>query len=90
MELLSLLQVCNVEVVLEVHIPLLAAQNIEKGWSLNLVDNPGFGESNEYIQQIADASILISAAYILVTNTDNMDSKATTAFLNKLSEKDKG
>ena len=78
------------EVILEVYIPLLATQNIDEGWSLCLVDNPGFGESNEYIQQLADASILISAAYVLVTCPSTMDSSATASFLKKLSEKDKG
>lgn len=71
------------------YIPLLA-QMVDSGWSVSLVDNPGYGESNEYIQQVADASIMISAAYILVTCSKSMDSHATASFLKKLSEKDKG
>ena len=84
------LQALQVEVVLEVYIPLLTQDVNLPGWSISLMDNPGFGESNVYIQQFADASIMISAAYILVTCTNNMDSRATTSFLKKLSEKDKG
>lgn len=72
------------------NIPLLLA-NVPDGWVVSLVDNPGFNEANKkHIQQLAEASVVSSAAYIFLTDTARMGNTATADFFRKLLETDRG
>ena len=69
------------------HIPLLA-KNVPRGWTVSLVDNPGFGEAKEHITQIADASLVSSSAYIYLLQTENVNGKDAQEFFKELSKMD--
>ena len=69
--------------------PLLASK-IPKGWTLSLVDNPGFGERNELVEQLTMVSMVTSSAYIYLTQTENVRGREAFKFFKGLQEKDKG
>ena len=73
--------------ILKVNIPLLTGK-VPPGWTVSLVDNPGFGEAQEHITQIADTSLLTSSAYIYLLETGNIGGKETTNFYKELNERD--
>ena len=73
--------------ILKVYIPLLA-DKVPSGWTISLVDNPGFGEAKEHITQLADASIVSSSAYIYLLQTENIGGKEVAEFFRQLNETD--
>ena len=75
--------------ILKVYIPLLA-DKVPSGWTVSLVDNPGFGEAKEHITQLADASIVSSSAYIYLLQTENIGGKEVAEFFKQLKETDQG
>ena len=75
--------------VLKVYIPLLA-NKVPSGWTISLVDNPGFGEAKEHVTQLADASLITSSAYIYLLQTENISGKEAAEFFKDLKEKDDG
>ena len=83
-----MLQAPPIDVTLNVNIPLLF-ENVPDGWTVCLVDNPGFNEANkQHIQQLADASVMSSAAYVFLTEIARMNTTATADFFRRLSEMD--
>ena len=75
-------------VVLKVYIPLLA-DKVPHGWTVSLVDNPGFGEAKEHVVQLADASLLTSSAYIYLLQTENIGGTEAADFFKELDRLDK-
>ena len=75
-------------VVLKVNIPLLAGR-VPPGWTVSLVDNPGFGEAKEHVVQLADASLVTSSAYIYLLQTENIGGTEAAEFFKELIGKDK-
>ena len=75
-------------VVLKVNIPLLAGR-VPPGWTVSLVDNPGFGEAKEHVVQLADASLVTSSAYIYLLQTENIGGTEAADFFKELTGKDK-
>ena len=53
--------------VLQVRVPILS--EVPPGYSVSLVDNPGYGETNVHITQLADDSAKISSVYVYVTQS---------------------
>ena len=74
---------------LHVSLPLLAS-GVPRGWTVNLVDTPGLGEANETIQQLAEHSVQLSAAYIYLLQTENVGSKLVNETFKTLADKDQG
>ena len=75
-------------VVLKVYVPLLA-DKVPHGWTVSLVDNPGFGEAKEHVVQLADASLLTSSAYIYLLQTENIGGTEAADFFKELARLDK-
>ena len=65
-------------------------QGVPLGWTVSLVDNPGFGEINKCITQLADASLVTSSAYIYLIQTGCISGEAETAFYKAIQVKDEG
>lgn len=76
------------ECTLHVNIPALS--EAPHGWNVSLTDNPGFGEANEHIAQLASISVHDSSAYVYVTNSQNVGSHTDFKFFQQLAEHDKG
>ena len=76
-------------VVLKVNIPLLAGR-VPPGWTVSLVDNPGFGEAKEHVGQLDAASLVTSSAYIYLLQTENIGGTEAADFFKELIRKDKG
>lgn len=74
---------------LKVNIPLLSG-SVPTGMTVSIVDNPGFGEAKEHIQQLAEASMLTSSAYIYLMQAENIGTKETAQFFKDLHQTDKG
>ena len=74
--------------VLKVNIPLLA-DKVPPGWTVSLMDNPGFGEAKEHVVQLADASLITSSAYIYLLQTENIGGTEAADFFKELSKNDK-
>ena len=72
---------------MKVNIPLLKGK-VPSGWIVSLVDNPGFGEAQEHIEQIADSSLLISSAYFYLLETGSIGGKEAAGFYNELYRRD--
>ena len=70
--------------VLRVNIPILS--EVPPGYSVSLVDNPGYGETNEHITQLADDSAKISSVYVYVTQSGNIAGVTDFEFFRKLAE----
>ena len=71
--------------VLIVNIPLLADE-VPPGWTVSLVDNPGFGEAKEHVQ-LADASLVTSSAHIYLIQTENIGVTEAAHFFKELTQK---
>ena len=59
------------------------------GWTVSLVDNPGFGEAKDHVVQLADASLLTSSAYIYLLQTENIGGTEVADFFKELARLDK-
>jgi hypothetical protein len=65
------------------------ADKVPSGWTVSLVDNPGFGEDKKHVVQLAEASLITSSAYIYLLQTENIDGVAAAAFFKDLCTRDK-
>ena len=74
---------------LTVSLPLLT-YNVPPGWTVSLVDTPGFGEANEYIQQLAEESVEVSAAYIYLLQTESIGGSEAKEMFASIAKKDQG
>lgn len=74
---------------LRVALPLLA-HNVPPEWTVSLVDTPGFGEAIEHVQQLAEDSFEVSAAYIYLLQTENIGGTDVFETFSSLAEKDPG
>ena len=72
------------------HVNIPALSEVPFGWATYLSDNPGFGEANEHIAQLASISVQDSSAYVYVTNSDNIGSDRDFKFFKELAAHDKG
>ncbi len=63
---------------------------VEEGWRVCLLDNPGFGEDNVGVQQIAMAAVGPSAAYMFLTTIDSIGGTTNAKFFRDLKMRDKG
>ena len=57
------------DLVLKVNAPFLS-KNVPAGWSVVLVDNPGFGEADKHIVEVTSESWESSAAYVYLTTSE--------------------
>ena len=73
---------------LKVNIPLLSG-SVPPGWTVSIVDNPGFGEAKEHVTQLADTSMVTSSAYIYLVQTENVGGKEAADFFKELQTIDK-
>ena len=55
-------------------------------YRVSLVDNPGFGEMNEHITQLADISAKSSSLYVYVTAPGNVTGETDFKFFEKLAD----
>ena len=69
------------------NIPLLIGK-VPLGWTVSLVDNPGFGEAQEHITQIADSSLLTSSAYVYLVETGQLGGTEPRDFYKELHKRD--
>lgn len=76
-------------VVLKLNVPILSA-SIPPGWTVSIVDNPGFGEAKEHVTQLADASMVTSSAYIYLMTTGDVGGEKAAEFFKELQQIDKG
>ena len=74
--------------VLHVNIPLLSG-SIPPDWTVSIMDNPGFGEAKEHIQQLAEASMNTSSAYIYLMQTESVGGREAMEFFDELNKCDK-
>ena len=70
--------------VLEVNVSILSEVSPE--YSVSLVDNPGFGEINAHITQLAEDSAKFSSVYVYVTQSGNIAGITDSEFFRKLAE----
>ena len=74
------------DLLLRVNVPLLA-EKVPEGWSVVLVDNPGFGEAKKHIAQVTNESWESSAGYVYITTAEtkglNKEEDLFKAFQNK-------
>ena len=73
---------------LKVNIPVLSG-SIPPGWTVSIIDNPGFGEAKEHITQLAEASMATSSAYIYLIQTENVGGREAADFFKQLQSMDK-
>lgn len=73
---------------LKVNIPLLSG-SVPPGWTVSIVDNPGFGEAKEHVTQLAEASMVTSSAYIYLIQTENVGGREAADFFKELQKMDK-
>ena len=57
---------------------------VPHGWKISIIDNPGFGEANEQITQLAEASLVTSSAYIYLMQTENIGGREAADFFREL------
>ena len=75
--------------VLYAFVPIL--QEAPEGWSLALVDTPGFGEANvEHIMKHTDMLFSTSTAYLYLMDATSMDDKVDSDNFKLLFQHDKG
>jgi len=55
---------------------------------VSLLDNPGFGENNDHIEQVATSAISSSAAYLFLTTADSIGGTANAEFYQHLKKID--
>ena len=77
----------SLDVVLKANIPLLVG-SVPKGWTVSLVDNPGFGEAKEHVTHMASVSMRISSAFIYLLETGSIGGEEAAKFFKKLIEKE--
>lgn len=70
--------------VLQVNVSVLSGDT--HGYRISLLDNPGFGETNEYITQVADVSAKSSSVYVYVTESANVASVTDFNFFKNLAQ----
>lgn len=75
------------QLVLRVNFPLLG-QNTPHGWTVNIVDTPGFRDVNDHIQQVAKETVDFSAGYIYLLQTENVSGSEVSELLKPLARKD--
>ena len=75
--------------ILKVCVPLLA-NKAPPGWTISLVDNPGFGEAKEHVTQLAEASVVTSSAYIYLMQAADIGGKEFDEFFRNLNDNDRG
>ena len=71
------------------YIPVLN-EGLPPGWIVSLADNPGFGEARECITQVANASMVVSSAYIYLMHPGSVSGTAAAEFFKELHAKDAG
>ena len=74
---------------LKVNIPVFSG-SVLPGWTVSIIDNPGFGEAKEQITQLAEASMVTSCAYIYLMQTENIGGKEAEDFFRELRRIDEG
>jgi hypothetical protein len=77
------------QLLLKVNFPLLG-ENTPSGWTVNIVDTPGFRDIKENIQEVAKESVDVSAAYIYLLQTENVGGSEVSELLEPLATKDQG
>ena len=76
--------------VLHAHIPILEEAH-HSGWTLALVDTPGFGEANvEHVTSHADMLFSTSTAYLYMMDSSNLEDAVDAANIRQLYQYDKG
>ncbi len=75
-------------VVLKISAPELFS-GVQEGWQVCLLDNPGFGEDNKRIQQVANAAVTPSVAYVFLTTAASIGGTANAQFFRNLKDRDK-
>ena len=68
----------------------MLSSKVPPGWTVSLVDNPGFGDACEHISQLASASMIASSAYIYLMQTEYIGGKEVQEFFKELVAKDHG
>ena len=74
---------------LKVNIPMFS-ESVPPGWTVSIIDNPGFGEAEEQITQLAEASMVTSCAYIYLLQTENIGGREAADFFRELKRIDEG
>lgn len=70
----------SLDVVLKANIPLLVG-SVPKGWTVSLVDNPGFGEAKEHVTHMASVSMRISSALFTCWKQGVLEERRLQSFL---------
>ena len=64
--------------------------SVPPGWKMTIIDNPGFGETEEQITQPAEDSMVTSCAYIYLLQTENIGGRDVADFFKELKRIDEG
>lgn len=75
------------DLILKANIPILVGR-VPSGWTVSLVDNPGFGEAKEHITRLAKVSMKISSAYIYLLETGSVGGEEAAKFFRKLMKRE--
>ena len=65
-------------------------KGVPMDWIVSLMDNPGFGDIEECITHLADASMVFSSAYIYLMQLENVKGKEAAKFFEELNKIDRG
>ena len=68
---------------LKAYLPFLN-EGIPPGWTAKLVDNPGYGDANEYMTQLADASAVTTSAYVYLMQIEQIEGQAAVNFFKQI------
>ena len=74
---------------MRVSLPLLV-EHVPLGWTVSLVDTPGFGEARQHIQQLAKDSVQLSAAYIFLVSNESIEASDVSETFKDLAKTDQG
>ena len=74
----------------ELHVNAPVLSGVPPGWRVCLVDNPGFGEAKQHVEQLAERAMKISSAYVYLLTTKSVGDKVDAEAFRNLAERDGG
>ena len=74
---------------MQVSIPMLDI-GVPLDWTVNLIDNPGFGETRKWITHLADNAMVFSSAYIYLMQMESIGGMDVAKFFTQLDKIDRG
>ena len=63
---------------------------VPSDWTVNIIDNPGFGETRKWITHLANNSMVFSSAYIYLLQMESIGGTDVAKFFTDLNKIDSG